>query len=81
MHACRSRGMRARAPACARRGALRAERGDTLIEVLVAALLVALVAGAILTGFARVAHLAGDQRHRVAGRRARRSRTRRACAA
>jgi Tfp pilus assembly protein PilE len=42
---------------------LRADRGDTLIEVMVAALLVALIAGAIFVGFGTVAHIAGGQRH------------------
>jgi Tfp pilus assembly protein PilE len=41
------------------------ERGDTLIEVMVAAVMVALVAGATLTGYAQVAHMTSTQRHRV----------------
>ncbi len=41
------------------------ERGDTLIEVLVAAIMVALVAGATMTGYAQVAHMSSTQRHRV----------------
>src|SRR5579862_6712205 len=41
------------------------EHGDTLIEVMVAAIMVALVAGATLTGYAQVAHMSSTQRHRV----------------
>jgi len=52
--------IRARVAACARR-----EDGELLIEVLFSAMLVALIAGAILNAFAGIAHLAGDQRHRV----------------
>ena len=52
--------IRARVAACARR-----EDGELLIEVLFSAMLVALISGAILNGFAGIAHLAGDQRHRV----------------
>ena len=55
--------LRARVAAC-----LRSERGDTLIEVLVAALLVALIAVASLTGYGAVAHVSGDQRNARAGR-------------
>jgi len=55
--ACRAH-VRARVAAC-----MRAERGDTLIEVLVAALLVALIATASLTGFGAVAHISGGQRN------------------
>ena len=55
--ACRA-ALRARVAAC-----LRAERGDTLIEVLVAALLVALIATASLTGFGAVSDVAGNQRN------------------
>jgi Tfp pilus assembly protein PilV len=50
--------LRARVAAC-----LRAQRGDTLIEVLVAALLVALIATASLTGFGAVNGIAGNQRN------------------
>ena len=42
---------------------LRAQAGDTLIEVLVAALLVALIATASLAGYGTVAHIAGTQRN------------------
>ena len=55
--ACRA-ALRARVAAC-----LRAQRGDTLIEVLVAALLVALIATASLTGFGAVSDVAGNQRN------------------
>jgi len=55
--ACRA-ALRARVAAC-----LRAQRGDTLIEVLVAALLVALIAAASLTGFGAVGGVAGNQRN------------------
>ncbi len=55
--ACRA-ALRARVAAC-----LRAQRGDTLIEVLIAALLVALIAAASLTGFSAVSGVAGDQRN------------------
>src|ERR1019366_2713732 len=55
--ACRA-ALRARVAAC-----LRAQRGDTLIEVLVAALLVALIATASLTGFGAVGGVAGTQRN------------------
>src|SRR5579862_5201507 len=41
------------------------EHGDTLIEMMVAAIMVALVAGATLTGYAQVAHMTSTQRHRV----------------
>jgi Tfp pilus assembly protein PilE len=62
--------MRARVAGCAhmRARALRwlaPERGDTLIEVMVAAIMVAVVAGATLTGYAQVAHMTSTQRHRV----------------
>ena len=53
-----------RAPACVARW-LAPERGDTLIEVMIAAIMVALVAGATLTGYAQVAHLSSTERHRV----------------
>jgi type II secretory pathway pseudopilin PulG len=49
---------RARVAACSR-----GQRGDTLIEVMIAALLVALIATASLTGFGAVAHIAGSQRN------------------
>jgi Tfp pilus assembly protein PilE len=55
--ACRA-ALRARVAAC-----LRAQRGDTLIEVMVAALLVALIATASLTGFGAVGGVAGNQRN------------------
>jgi type II secretory pathway pseudopilin PulG len=55
--ACRA-ALRARVAAC-----LRAQRGDTLIEVLVAALLVALIATASLTGFGAVGGVVGNQRN------------------
>jgi len=62
--------MRAYAASCAHMRArvarrLAPERGDTLIEVMVAAIMIALVAGATLTGYAQVAHMTGTQRHRV----------------
>jgi hypothetical protein len=41
------------------------EAGDTMIEVVVAALLVALIAAAVFTGFTSVADIAGSQRHQV----------------
>jgi Tfp pilus assembly protein PilV len=41
----------------------RAERGDTLIEVMIAAVLVALIATASLTGFGQAGNLAGNQRN------------------
>ena len=62
----RARALRARVAAC-----LRAERGDTLIEVLIAALLVALIAAPSLTGYGAVSAPRRHQRHRVAGRLAR----------
>jgi Tfp pilus assembly protein PilV len=53
-----------RAALCARVAAcLRAQRGDTLIEVLIAALLVALIAAASLTGFGAVSGAVGNQRN------------------
>jgi Tfp pilus assembly protein PilV len=55
--ACRA-ALRARVAAC-----LRAQRGDTLIEVLVAALLVALIATASLTGFGGIGGVVGNQRN------------------
>jgi Tfp pilus assembly protein PilV len=54
---CRA-ALRARVAAC-----LRAQRGDTLIEVLVAALLVALIATASLTGFGAIGGAVGNQRN------------------
>jgi len=39
------------------------ETGDTMIEVVIAALLVGLIAAAIFTGFSAVAGIAGGQRH------------------
>jgi hypothetical protein len=41
------------------------EAGDTMIEVVVAALLVALIAAAAFTGFSSVANIAGAQRHQL----------------
>jgi hypothetical protein len=41
------------------------EAGDTMIEVMVAALLVALIAGGVLMGFGQVASLSGGQRQRA----------------
>ena len=55
--ACRA-ALRARVAAC-----LRAQRGDTLIEVLIAALLVALIAGSVFTGFIGVGGIVGTQRN------------------
>src|ERR1700727_691784 len=54
-------GARWRARVAAR---LRSESGDALIEVLMTAVLVALIAGATLTGYAQVEHLGGLERHR-----------------
>ena len=51
--------IRARVAACARR-----EDGELLIEVLVSAMLVALISAAILNGYSGIAHLSGDQRKR-----------------
>ncbi|HEX4034808.1 MAG TPA: hypothetical protein VHX66_10220 [Solirubrobacteraceae bacterium] len=56
--ASRGASLRGRVLAC-----LRAERGDTLIEVLVAALMVALIATASLGGFADVGKLSETQRN------------------
>jgi Tfp pilus assembly protein PilE len=56
-----------RARASARR-ALRwvaGEAGDTMIEVMVAALIVALIAAAVFVGFGSVAAIAGAQRHQA----------------
>ncbi|HLK45728.1 MAG TPA: hypothetical protein VKT18_07045 [Acidimicrobiales bacterium] len=47
------------------RARLTDQRGDTLVEILLAAILVALVAGATMTGYAQVARESGTQRHRV----------------
>ena len=55
--ACRAR-FRVRVSAC-----LGAERGDSLIEVMVAALLVALIAAGALVGFGAIGHSAGTQRN------------------
>jgi Tfp pilus assembly protein PilV len=55
------RGARWRARVAAR---LRCQSGDALIEVLITAVLVALIAGATLTGYAQVEHLGGLERHR-----------------
>lgn len=52
--------LRARVAAC-----LLAEAGDTIIEVLVAAVLVALIAVATFTGYTGVAHVVGGQRARA----------------
>jgi hypothetical protein len=41
------------------------ETGDTMIEVVVAALLVGLIGAAVFTGFTSVADIAGSQRHQV----------------
>lgn len=41
------------------------EPGDTLIEVLIAALLVALIAAATFTGYSAVAHVAGGESQRA----------------
>ena len=51
--------LRARVAAC-----LLAEAGDTIIEVLIAALLVALIAAATFTGYTGVAHVVSGQRGR-----------------
>jgi hypothetical protein len=52
--------LRARLLAC-----LRAERGDTMIEVTIAALLVALIAVATFTAYSAIAHVAGGQNTRA----------------
>jgi len=57
--ACRAK-LRARVAAW-----LLAEAGDTVIEVLVAAVLVALIAVATFTGFSSVAHVASGQNNRA----------------
>ena len=44
---------------------LRAEAGDTMVEVMIAALLVALIATATFTGYTGVAQVAGDQNKRA----------------
>jgi type II secretory pathway pseudopilin PulG len=41
------------------------EAGDTMIEVMVASLVVALIAAAVFVGFGTVAHIAGAQRHQA----------------
>jgi len=62
MQADRSSAAR-RAPWRARVSArLRAERGDTLVEVVIGALMVALIATASLGGFADIGHLGQTQR-------------------
>jgi hypothetical protein len=43
----------------------RSEPGDTLIEVLIASLLVALIAAATFTGYSAVAHVAGGENERA----------------
>jgi hypothetical protein len=45
---------------------LRGEAGDTMIEVVMAALIVALIAAAVFTGLSAAAHIAGAQRHESA---------------
>jgi len=57
-------GRRTRLRACVAR-CLLAEAGDTLIEVMVAAVLVALIATATFTGYTAIAHVAGDQNKRA----------------
>ena len=59
---------RGRARATARRAAawLVGEAGDTMVEVMVAALIVALIAAAVFVGFGSVADIAGAQRHQAA---------------
>ena len=52
--------LRARVAAC-----LGGERGDSMIEVVIAALLVALIGAATFTGYSGVAHVAGDQNKRA----------------
>jgi Tfp pilus assembly protein PilV len=44
---------------------VRTEAGDTLIEVLIAALLVAMIAAATFTGYSAVAHVAGGEKQRA----------------
>ncbi|MGA3363097.1 MAG: carboxypeptidase regulatory-like domain-containing protein [Solirubrobacteraceae bacterium] len=44
---------------------MRADAGDTLIEVLIAALLVAMIAAATFTGYSAVAHVAGGEKQRA----------------
>jgi hypothetical protein len=41
------------------------EAGDTMIEVVVAAMIVALIAAATFVGFGAVAHISGSQRHQA----------------
>ena len=54
-----------RARAVAARASAAGETGDTMIEVIVAALLVALIAAGVLTGFGQVSTLSGGQRQRA----------------
>jgi Tfp pilus assembly protein PilV len=58
--AARRARLRARLGAC-----LRAQAGDTMIEVLIAAVLVALIAVATFSGYAAVAHVASGQNTRA----------------
>jgi Tfp pilus assembly protein PilV len=44
---------------------VRSQRGDTLIEVLIASLLVAMIAAATFTGYSAVAHVAGGENQRA----------------
>jgi Carboxypeptidase regulatory-like domain len=52
---------RARLRACVA-ACIRSQRGDTLIEVLIGALMVALIAAATFTGYIAIVHVSGDQR-------------------
>jgi Tfp pilus assembly protein PilE len=52
--------LRARVAAC-----LLADAGDTMIEVMIAALLVALIAAATFTGYSSVAHVASGENNRA----------------
>jgi len=54
------RAMRARVAAC-----LRSQAGDTMIEVTIAALLVALIATATFSGYSSIAHVAAGQNTRA----------------
>lgn len=58
--AARSARLRARVAAWAG-----GERGEALLEVLLAALMVALIAAATLNGYSSIAHISGTQRHRA----------------